>query len=377
MIPASEKSVVGLYFHIPFCVKKCDYCDFYSVAGRAEPAMAFAEGVERELSAALEAHGTLTADTVYFGGGTPSSIPHEAIARILTAARERFPFEPEAEITLECNPCTLTREKARAWKAMGVNRVSLGVQSFDDQDLVFLGRAHSGKEAKEALALLKEEGLDNINADFIFGIPGQSAARFRENLAQAVDAGLPHLSVYGLSIEENTPLFNRYRQGAFTKINDETYEALFLTAHAFLKNKGFSHYEISNYAMPGRASRHNMNCWNGRDFLGFGPSAHSRMGSRRWANRSDAAAYTADPLARAFDIPLDAGEARLERIMLGLRCASGADVRDFSSAEAVSRLKRRSLIHEEDGRIRLTQSGMLLLDEIILFLEGDKCLTSK
>jgi oxygen-independent coproporphyrinogen III oxidase len=377
MIPASEKSVVGLYFHVPFCVKKCDYCDFYSVAGRAELAMAFADGVERELSAALDAHGPLTADTVYFGGGTPSSIPPEIIARILAAARARFPFEPAAEITLECNPCTLTREKARAWKAMGVNRVSLGVQSFDDKDLAFLGRAHSGKEAREALALLREEGMDNINADFIFGIPGQSASGFRENLAQAVAADVPHLSVYGLSIEENTPLFNRYREGAFDKINDETYEAFFLTAHAFLKNKGFSHYEISNYAMPGRAACHNMNCWNGSDFLGFGPAAHSRMGARRWANRPDLEAYRADPFARAFDIPLDAGEARMERIMLGLRCASGADVRDFSNAEAVTRLKRRSLIHEEDGRIRLTQSGMLLLDEIILFLEGDKCLISK
>jgi oxygen-independent coproporphyrinogen-3 oxidase len=198
-----------------------------------------------------------------------------------------------------------------------------------------------------------------------------------ENLETLAGLKVPHLSVYGLSVEENTPLFQRLKKGDFKKVGDKAYGSFFLAAHSCLEGKGFRHYEISNYAKAGMASRHNLDCWQGRDYLGFGPSAHTRFNLRRYANRPDIRHYIRSPLSRAFDLTLNREEARLERLMLGLRCASGVEKAGLSQTDRIETLLDRRLLIEEHDRVRLTEKGMLLLDEIILFLEGDKCLTLK
>jgi oxygen-independent coproporphyrinogen-3 oxidase len=377
MIPEREKVPAGFYVHVPFCLRKCDYCDFYSVGGEAGLFDAYAEALEKEADEALAAFGPLTASTLYFGGGTPSALFPGQLERLFGVITSRFPLSQGCEITLEANPCSTDLEKVRSWKALNVNRVSLGVQSFHDGDLRFLNRPHTGHEAVRAITLLQDEGILNINGDLIFGIPGQTLRSFMENLETLAGFKVPHLSVYGLSIEENTPLFRRLKQGEFKKTGDRAYGSFFLSAHACLERRGFRHYEISNYAKPGMASRHNLDCWQGRDYLGFGPSAHTRFNLRRCANRPDIRHYIRSPLSRAFDLTLSREEARLERLMLGLRCDSGVEKAGLSQADRIEALLCRGLLAEEQDRVRLTEKGMLLLDEIILFLEGDKCLTLK
>ncbi|OGS36143.1 MAG: hypothetical protein A2293_04480 [Elusimicrobia bacterium RIFOXYB2_FULL_49_7] len=368
---------IGLYVHVPFCLQKCDYCSFYSRSGRLQEIPAFISALQQEIDGAMRRYGPLPVDTLYLGGGTPSLLDTASLALLLKGLRRSFALAETSEITLEVNPYTVDGDKAAAWLDMGINRVSVGVQALREEDLVFLGRLHSADQALASLDCLQQSGFTRLNADLLFGIPGQSVHHFREGLERLIQTGADHVSVYGLSIEENTPLSDRHRMGLFHKINDEVYEALFLTAHAFLEGAGFSHYEISNFAKPGGESRHNLNCWTGHDFLGFGPAAHSKIGTRRFANPSDLSAYLKNPFDRSFDTPLTEEQVRLERLMLGLRCREGVDRADVRRPDHLEILYKRHLVAFSGERLRLTPSGMLLMDEIVLYLEGEKCSTSK
>jgi oxygen-independent coproporphyrinogen-3 oxidase len=369
-----KRALPGIYVHIPFCIQKCAYCDFYSVEG-TKYAPAYLAALAREMEAVRRAHPGLAAGTVYLGGGTPSILAPPLVGQVLENLRKCFDLSACAETTLECNPGTVTPDKARAWRDMGVDRVSLGVQSFLDGELEFLGRSHTAAETDEAMEALLAAGFDNFNLDLIFGIPGQTIQDFTQSLKQAAAFDPPHLSVYGLTLEKGTPLYRRFRRGGFARANDEIYEAMFLTAHAFLEGRGYVHYEVSNHALPGRQSKHNTDAWQGGDYFGFGCGAHSKQGKVRWANRADLRAYLNNPAERAFEQRLCAREARMERLMLGLRTRSGLCVRPEAPQEQIARLKARKLVDQTGDRIFLTASGMLLLDEIILLLEGEKCLT--
>jgi oxygen-independent coproporphyrinogen-3 oxidase len=219
---------------------------------------------------------------------------------------------------------------------------------------------------------LQEAGFSNINIDLIFGIPGQTVNDLKFNLEKSLSLNIPHLSVYGLTIEKGTPLYQGLKRNTFNPVNEEMYEAMFLTAHACLEDKGYIHYEISNYAKDGYKSKHNLNCWQGRDYLGFGPSAHSRVADLRWANPEDIEAYLKDPTKRSFNKKLTKNEIRLEERMLGLRTRYGICIPQTDHAEHIEVLKKKKLVEQIGNRIFLTANGMLLLDEIILFLEGKR-----
>jgi len=366
----------GIYLHIPFCVRKCGYCDFYSVEDNGHMAPYLAS-LELEIDATFpEEAAPVEADSLYIGGGTPSLIPPEWLERLLQRLRSRVRFKDDAEITLECNPGTQVRESAAAWRAMGINRVSLGGQSFRNEDLEFLGRIHTAEQTLESVRAVQEAGFANVNLDLIFGIPGQSVPAFQDNLRQALALNVQHLSVYGLTLEAGTPLHERMEKGEFTRVNDERYEAHFLTAHRLLQRQGFHHYEISNYALPGFESRHNWNYWQEGDYTGLGVSAHSKIGNKRWANVVGLDAYIAQPMKKAFTETLTEKERRLERLMLQLRTSAGIARGDYGNRRTVDRLLHRGWLLETPDRLVLTVEGMLLVDEITLLLEGDACLTS-
>ncbi|OGJ92482.1 MAG: hypothetical protein A2487_00720 [Candidatus Raymondbacteria bacterium RifOxyC12_full_50_8] len=364
----------GLYIHVPFCARKCGYCDFYSTDAIAL-APFFLRALKKQMAAGTPGFKRRPADTLYIGGGTPSLLAPEQIEKMVHMVRRYYAVASDAETTIECNPTSVTLEKAQAWKRAGINRVSLGAQSFNDDDLRFLNRLHTAADIFRAIELLAKAGFSNINLDLMFGMPGQTMARFKQNLTLALSLKVPHLSVYGLTVEQGTPLQERLDKGEFTRIHDEMFEAMFLTAHMMLSEKGYGHYEISNYARPGFESVHNLNCWRGTDYIGFGPAAHSRVGLQRWAGPDTVESFIANPLTRSFDHQVSDEEGRLEQIMLGLRTQEGISQSDLISAEKTSVLLRRGFAQQNLKRIRLTPHGMLCLDSIILFLEDKRCST--
>lgn len=380
---ASPAATVGIYIHIPFCVAKCHYCDFVSrplSPGALEP---YLDALEREIAAAPEAG--RRAGTVFFGGGTPSLLDGRQLARLLAAVRSAFAVEAGAEISIEANPGTLTAAKAADFRALGVNRVSLGVQSLDDTLLARIGRRHSRREAIEAFAMLRNAGFDNLGLDLIHGLPGQSPAIWRRDLQRAIALGPEHLSLYALGIEAGTAFAAELSAGRLElPLEHEELEMLELarelTAHA-----GYQRYEISNFARPGRRCRHNLDCWNLGEYRGFGAGAHSFLWStaplrlantpdiddyvRRIAAGADAVVMREAPSPRQF-----AGEA----LMLGLRTADGVDESTFTLAhrappdelfpEAAALGREKAWIESSGGRQRLTEKGILFSNELFRLL---------
>ncbi|HEY5998833.1 MAG TPA: radical SAM family heme chaperone HemW [bacterium] len=373
----------GVYVHIPFCVAKCGYCDFASVPlarGALEP---YLDALVREIDAAPE-RGRAAA-TVFFGGGTPSLLAGAQIGRLLAALRATFAVAPDAEITLEANPGTIDAEKAAAWRAHGITRVSLGVQSLDDALLARLGRRHSAHEALAAFELLRREGFANIGLDLIHGLPGQTPALWRRDLARAIALGPEHLSLYALGIEEGTPFAAELRAGRLALPAEEEALEMHAAAAELTARAGYERYEISNWSRPGMRCRHNADCWSLGEYRGFGAAAHSflcRPRPVRRANERDPAAYvrlirerggavasSEEPAPRQF-----AGEAA----MLALRTVDGLDEAAFAAEhgagwdalfpEAAALGAARGWIARAAGRARLTAEGMLFSDALFRLL---------
>jgi oxygen-independent coproporphyrinogen III oxidase len=370
------ESVRHLYLHIPFCAKVCPYCSFYVHGGGAALHERFVNALGREIGLGLAAGGAGPFDTVYLGGGTPSMLSAERFARIAAWLRPRL--AAGAEVTLEANPATVTPAKAAAWREAGVNRVSLGAQSFDPTALRLLGRQHSPEDIAETVRQLRGLGFDNLNLDLIFALPGQPASSWVETLAAALACQPDHLSAYALTYEEDTPFFARLGRGEYRR--DEAEEAaLFEATAAQLAAAGLPPYEISNFARPGYESRHNQAYWSGADYLGAGPSAVSTVSRQRWKNLPDTARYIEileshpDPLpALRTEIEnLDEITLRRERLMLGLRTREGAPLAD---AAFFPRALQQCL---EDGwataaaqRLALSPRGRLVADSVAgLFFE--------
>lgn len=363
---------IHLYIHVPFCARRCSYCDFAIAVRRSIPAEQYVERVLAEWAWWLEHPVVAGAEglaSIYFGGGTPSLLDPAALARLLEGIERGSPRVPGAEVTLEANPEDVTLGRARAWRQAGITRVSLGVQSFAPQVLAWMHRIHSAEQAGRAVAALREAGFANLSLDLIFGVPPELARDWARDLDLALALEPAHLSLYGLAVEPHTPLARWIARGRTRPAPDERHAEEFLLADARLGAAGFEHYEVSNYARPGFRAVHNVAYWSRRPYVGLGPSAHSAFGDIRQWNRRHWAAYER-ALARG-ESPvegresLDAEARRLEALYLGLRTAGGVPL-DLLSDEAVRCWISAGWARREGERIRLTLEGWLRLDALVV-----------
>lgn len=360
-----------LYLHVPFCARRCVYCDFAIAVRREVPSARYVDVVEREwqVRAAREGWGGEPLDTLYFGGGTPSLLPSEAIARLA----ERFLGDAAGadEVTLEANPDDVGLAAAAAWKVAGVNRVSLGAQSFQRGPLEWMHRTHGTGTAERAVEWLRQAGIAAVSLDLIFGFPDDVGHDFARDLDTALGLEADHLSVYGLTVEPATPLGKWVGRGATRPVDEERYVSEFRLAHERLTAAGYAHYEVSNYARAGRRSRHNAAYWERQQYVGLGPSAHSFLGEQRRWNERHWAAYAAavdergDP--EAGRERLDGEQRRLEAVYLGLRTSDGipASLVDPTAGAELERALNRGWLLADGGRLRATVDGWLRLDALV------------
>lgn len=366
--------MAGIYVHVPFCTVKCAYCDFYSVA-RSELAGPYADAVANEYSTRKHELGNQPITTLYFGGGTPSLLSDDIFDRIASL----FPKTDIEEFTIEANPDDINSAFVERRMRSGVNRVSIGVQSLDDEVLHFIGRRHNGAQALDAVDCLKSAGISNISADLIYGLPGQTPSDFAADIDSLISKGITHLSAYCLSYEPGTRLWQRLKRGLTTEIDDETIAAEYDLLCRAMKNAGFEHYEISNFALPGYRSRHNSSYWRGTPYLGLGPGAHSLDidGIRRFV-APDVKAYIADS-TQVLHIDHETRADKVnDAIMTGLRTIEGFDTGILTSDElaAVSRQARKWLVrgklHSAGNRLFIAPADWLVSDTIIadLFIDS-------
>jgi len=357
-----------LYVHIPFCPKVCPYCSFYKEASDRNKTQAFVDSVLAEARAFAVSGAEIRPETIFFGGGTPTALSTSLLRQVVVGLREVFDLSRVTEWTVEMNPATVSLEKARMLRDHGVNRASMGVQSWDAAVLETLGRVHSAAQARRSYEILRESGFGRINLDLMFGVPGQNLEQWRTSLAETVALDPEHVSAYCLTYEEDTLYFERFREGLYR--TDESRDAEFFeTAVRELAAAGYEAYEISNYAKPGEECRHNLAYWEGRDYLGLGPSAFSTVGNERWQNVADTAAYIArirqDGRAANPPEPLDGETRRSERVAFGLRTNRGVAPAELTHRETeLSQLRDNGLIALAGGRWKLTPRGRLVADSV-------------
>jgi oxygen-independent coproporphyrinogen-3 oxidase len=368
-LPAASSPAVParhVYVHVPFCARRCSYCDFAIAVRRVVPVSEYVEALRTEIARRF-GDGASELDTLYLGGGTPSRLGGDGVARALDAVRERFPLAAGAEVTIEANPDDVTPEAARAWAAAGVNRVSLGSQSFDPGVLAWMHRTHDVAQIGRAVDAVRAAGIDNLSLDLIFAVPTALDRDWDRDLAHALALEPQHLSLYGLTIEPGTPLGRWHERGTVTEADEDRYADEFTRAHETMRDAGFEHYEVSNFGRPGRRSRHNSSYWQGVPYVGLGPAAHGFDGvTRRW----NAASYTEwvrrlaageDPAAG--DETLTPSDRIAEQVYLGLRTTDGLTL------EAGEESRVRPWIEQgwaelDGGRLHLTAAGWLRLDAL-------------
>jgi oxygen-independent coproporphyrinogen-3 oxidase len=356
-----------VYVHVPFCARRCSYCDFAIAVRRSVPVEDFADAIARELRTRFgdERHGV---DTIYLGGGTPSRLGADGIQRLLDLVRTNFAPAPGAEITMEANPEDVSAADAARWREAGVTRVSLGVQSFDDDVLRWMHRTHDAGQAVRAASMLREAGFDDWSLDLIFALPPEVERSWSGDLARAIDLGPPHISSYGLTIEPHTPLLRWRERGQVHDAGEDRYEAEFLEADTVLTEAGFEHYEISNYARPGRRAIHNSAYWRRVPYVGLGPSAHGFDGSARRWNLREYVAWRERTLLGQDPVEgtesLDPVAIAIEEAYLGLRTSTGLPVSDANAGD-FDRWRDQGWAAVVDGIGRLTPSGWLRLDALV------------
>lgn len=363
----------GVYLHIPFCKSRCSYCDFATDVYRDSRAV---ERYVDVLCTEIDSFSSVVmADTIYFGGGTPSLLTSKQIEQILKAVRVKFSITTDAEITMEMNPATVTRETLEAYRSLGVNRASFGVQTFDDRALKLLARGHDAADATSTFALLREAGFDNVSFDLIAGLPGQSIGSWENNLNEAIALSPEHLSLYLLEIHEGTPLAEQVRSRRQPQPDPELAAEMYELMLDRLAAAGYEQYEISNFSRSGFESRHNSKYWTLDPVLGFGVSAHSFDGMQRFANERDSAKYV--ELIResgSAEVMREDTNLESEFIFLGLRLQSGIDLERFSLrfgydlidryAAEINGMIENGLVEKTGGRLRLTRKGKLFSNDV-------------
>jgi len=374
---------ISLYIHIPLCVKKCAYCDFASFEGRMAHRERYVQAVCREIRVQAAFFGRRPVHTVFMGGGTPTLLTGGQVQEIMNTVRRGFNLLPSAEITMEGNPGTLTLDNLRAYRAAGVNRLSLGVQSMDDGLLAGIGRIHTAEQAQEAVRMAREAGFDNLNLDLMYGLPGQTAHQWKETLQKAIELAPEHLSCYSLILEEGTPLYDSVQRGSCAPLPDEDAmdEMDALTAQ-MTSNAGYAQYEVSNYAKPDKMCRHNTVYWECLPYLGVGLNAHSDLDGKRFYNPESWEAYLkmaeSDEILRMEEGQNSREDRMFERMMMGLRQIRGVDcvrfARDFGVepseiwSKTIGEMTDKALMICNKERIALTRHGLQMMNGILVAL---------
>ena len=398
--PLDAPVTCGLYIHIPFCQKKCPYCDFNTYAGLETLHEQTVAALCTEMAQRRTQVAARTVETIFIGGGTPTVLTHAQLTRLMEAVHANFTVDPAAEITCEANPGTVDREKFATLRALGVNRLSLGVQSFQPDELTFLGRIHDVDDVTRAVDAARAAGFANINLDFMFGLPGQTNVRWRDTLTRALALAPTHLSLYSLIVEPNTPLYHWVDTGKVDVPDDDVAGEQYEIALETLNAAGYRHYEVSNWAratdedrlhqLPLYASRHNVVYWHNEDYVGIGPGAHSHLHavdaagtivSERWANRRPVPGYV-KRMAQGesvvdFSETLPPAVSMGETMMLGLRLIDegvtfarfrrrhGVDMRDVYG-DTLAQLQQDGLVTVDAAGVRLTHHGLMLGNQVFM-----------
>jgi putative oxygen-independent coproporphyrinogen III oxidase len=375
---ANQTTSAGLYVHTPFCRSKCPYCDFYSIND---------DSLIPGYLAALDTEARLyrdqfpAFDSLYLGGGTPSWLSDAHLAELMTNLRRYFALAPDSEVTLEANPDDITAHKLAVFRDLGVNRLSLGVQSFNEAELRFLGRRHTARQTLRVLDLIRAAGFTNLGLDLIYGLPGQTMAAWVKTLETALNFAPEHLSCYQLTLADDTPMGRMGAAGQVRLPDEETQREFFLLTAQFLKERGYRHYEVANFAREeGFRCRHNLKYWTHLPYLGLGPAAHSFQGGRRWWNVASVENYCAalnagrPPLAGAET--LTPAQIRLETLYLGFRTQEGvslAAIREQPHGERILReLRQAGLVRVRRHRVMATASGLVVADRLPLWFADEK-----
>lgn len=364
--------MLGVYVHIPFCERKCNYCAFSSFVEKTEKIDEYIGFLSKEIENFAK-NNKKSVDTIYIGGGTPSLLSESQIEKIVGLLKENFALTENCEITVECNPNSLTKEKLLKYKSLGINRLSIGVQSLDDDQLSFIGRLHSSKEAIEKIKLSKEIGFENISVDLLIGLNGATAERFLVQLQMLIYLDIKHISTYMLQIEDNTPLKKMVESETVILPTDEESVEIYEKTAEFLNKNGFYRYEVSNFAKKGYESKHNFKYWTGEDYIGFGLSAHSYMDGRRWSNANNFKGYYQGE--KPLDEVLSNGQKIEEHIMLGLRCKNGIDISflrslgyDIEKNEYLNDFIAKDILIKEGNKIYINEKYYGVNNFIIVHL---------
>jgi oxygen-independent coproporphyrinogen III oxidase len=367
--------MAGIYIHIPFCKQACTYCNFHfstSLALQND----FSVALLKEIKLRVDYLNDETVETIYFGGGTPSLLPSSAIAGIMDSIYKNFAITENPEITLECNPDDLSPERLKSWKRAGINRLSVGVQSFFDEDLSWMNRAHDSKQALYSTEMVRAAGFENFSIDLIYGLPGLTDEKWSRNLHTAISVNPNHISCYALTVEPKTALYKMIRMKETEDIKPEKQAAQFLTGIEILEAAGFEHYEISSYAKPGKRSRHNSAYWQSKKYLGLGPAAHSFNGTSRQWNISNNALYIKSLMIGQLNLEFETLETKdllNEYIMTSLRTIEGMDLQYISShfgKEKSNKLTENAAKYIRSNKMEQVEEKMLLTREGKLFADG-------
>ncbi len=368
----------GIYIHIPFCETRCHYCNFATGGYESELARRYVAALREEIQRADVTPGMQAVDSIYFGGGTPTTLTTEQLGGIIELCKTKFVVSPDTEITSEANPGTISQEFLEGLRATGINRLSFGVQSFDDGELQMIGRLHSAEEARQAVRFARVAGFENVSIDLIAGLPEQRLETWRRNLQEAFALEPDHLSVYLLELYKDAPLLHRINRGELRAIDDELTVEMYFALKDEADAHGFTHYEISNWAKLGFESRHNLKYWTGAPYWAFGVSAAGYDGAQRWSNTRNIHEYLTrieageSPVAETET--LDADDLQSENLFLRLRLKEGVNLRDHEHrfgvrvteryADELARLSEAGLIELDNDTLKISRAGTVLANEV-------------
>lgn len=371
-----DKNEIGIYIHIPFCMKKCFYCDFVSYANKEDMIEKYIKALEKEIKIKAEENKLLKINTIYIGGGTPSFIDSKHIVYIINAIKESFNVKENAEITIEVNPGTVTKNKLEDYIKCGINRISIGLQTTNNELLKQIGRIHTYEQFLETYNLIRMVGFNNINVDLMLALPNQTIKDLEDSLNKVIMLKPEHISVYSLILEEKTKLYDLVESGKLELLDESIERNMYWKVKNILEQNGYKHYEISNFAKQGYESKHNLNCWNQEEYLGMGLAAHSYLNNKRYSNTENLEQYInklLDEEGIKNDIVTVHEEQTLEDkqkeyMLLGLRKIEGVKISDFKNKfvqnpiyvcrKELDKLVKEDLIQVEDNNIKLTKKGL-------------------